>query len=630
MDRNSVFGLLLIGAIIIGYTVWMQPSQKEVEAQKHKRDSIIKVEQELERQQIEQQKKAKDTTKASVDVIKQDSIQSSETKNKFGVFSQSAQGENKFVILENNLIKLKLSTLGGRIYTAQLKNYKTFDGLDLKIFDGDNNSFGFEFATTGNRVVNTSSMYFVPTTSQTGFNASTGKQSVTFRLAVEASKYIDYIYTLEPNSYMVDFKVNFVGMNDIVAAKYHTIDLNWVMNSAPHEKGRDWENNNTGLYFKYFEDDEVDNLSEMKDSLDKQLKNKAHWIAFKQQFFSAVIIAPKGMMDTKLKSIKYKQGEFLKTFAASPALVFDNKENDTIPLKFYFGPNQYSLLKSYDLHMQALVPLGWGIFGYVNRFAIIPIFNWLGSLFGSYGLIIFLLTVIIKVVLFPLTYRSYVSSAKMRVLKPQIDEINKRFAKDKMVERQQAVMALYRKVGVNPMGGCLPLLLQFPILLALFKFFPASIELRQQAFLWAPDLSAYDSIVSWSTYIPFLSNIYGNHVSLFTLLMAGSIILTSKVGGSDMGGGDANSQMPGMKWMMYMMPVMMVFWFNNYSSGLSYYYFLSNMITFGQMMVIRRYINDEDILKKLNDKKKVPAKKSNFQSRLELMAKQRGYKLPKK
>ena len=299
----------------------------------------------------------------------------------------------------------------------------------------------------------------------------------------------------------------------------------------------------------------------------------------------------------------------------------------SIPLAFYFGPNKYSDLRKIslsegdNLKMHKLVPLGWGIFGWVNRLAIIPLFNFLGTFISSYGIIILVMTIFIKTVLFPLTYRSFLSSAKMRVLKPEIEKINEKISKDKAMERQQATMAMYKKAGVNPMGGCLPMLLQMPILFAMFRFFPVSIQLRQQSFLWADDLSSYDAILEWSTHIPLLSTFYGNHVSLFTLLMTASTIIYTRMQNSM---NPQNNAMPGMKTMMYMMPIMFLFFLNNYASGLSYYYFVANVITFTQMYLIRRFVDEDKVLAKLEAaKKKAPKKKSGFQARLEEMARQK-------
>ncbi|NLA24445.1 MAG: membrane protein insertase YidC, partial [Bacteroidales bacterium] len=310
--------------------------------------------------------------------------------------------------------------------------------------------------------------------------------------------------------------------------------------------------------------------------------------------------------------------EYLKKFYAELSLPVNRESHVEVPIKLYYGPNKFSVLKSYDNKLEKLVPLGWGIFGWVNRFLIIPVFNWLGSFIGSYGIIILLLTIFIKLLLFPLTYKSYMSTAKMKVLKPQIDELAKKYPKGKEMERQQATMNLYKRVGVNPMGGCLPMLLQFPILIAMFRFFPASIELRQQSFLWADDLSTYDSILD----LPFKIPLYGDHISLFTLLMAAALMVSTIMTSKNQ---PTNNQMPGMKTMMYFMPIMLLFFFNEYAAGLSYYYFLANLITILQTWAIRRFfVNDEKVLAKLEENKKKPVKKSKWQARLEQAAKQKG------
>ncbi|HBI81859.1 MAG TPA: membrane protein insertase YidC, partial [Bacteroidales bacterium] len=339
---------------------------------------------------------------------------------------------------------------------------------------------------------------------------------------------------------------------------------------------------------------------------------------FKHQFFSSVIVADDYFVNADLKSVNIDDGEHVKQFTARLALPYQNKESESIGLKFYFGPNRYKTLKSYSLGFENVVPLGRNIIRWINKFVVIPVFNFLSRFLTNYGVIILLLTIIIKLFLFPLTYRSYLSSAKMRVLKPQVDEINAKYPKkEDAVKKQQAVMALYKKVGVNPMGGCIPVLIQFPILIAMFRFFPASFELRQQSFLWADDLSSYDSILQ----LPFNLPWFGDHISLFTLLMAVSTYLTSKLNTDQMG--DTNAQMPGMKFMMtWMMPIMLLFWFNNYSAGLSYYYLLSNVITLGQTFIFRRFVDDKALLAKLHENTKKPVTKSKWQQRLEEMAKQ--------
>jgi len=418
--------------------------------------------------------------------------------------------------------------------------------------------------------------------------------------------------------------MNFVGMNNVIASNVNYLDLKWLIYVPQQEKGRKNESNYTAIYYKYFQD-EVDNFStrSSKDVMEKNIPTGLRWVAFKDQFFSSVLIADNSFANGTVKQEAVPEpSKYLNVFTAELGVPYQNAPRDSVNMAFYFGPNKYTILKKHGMELQELVSLGSWIIKWINQYVIIFLFNFLNKYIANYGIIILLLTVIIKLVLFPLTYKSYLSMAKMRVLKPQIDEINARIPKDKSMERQQATMALYKKVGVSPMGGCLPTLLQMPILLAMFRFFPSSIELRQQSFLWAKDLSTYDSILQLPFNIPF----YGDHVSLFTILMTVSTILSMKINNQ----AQTSSSMPGMKQMMYVMPVMFMFILNNFSAGLTYYYFLANMITFGQNAVIKHYVDDEAILKKLHENKKKPVKKSKFQARIEEAAKQRGYKPPKK
>jgi len=438
-----------------------------------------------------------------------------------------------------------------------------------------------------------------------------------------ANKYLEFVYTLEPNSYILKYKINIVGLENEISQNSGYLDLVWNAKSRRQEKGADWENQNTTIYYKYF-GDEIGYLSETGDKEEEKLPTKVKWIAYKDQFFSTVFIANDYFASAEVKYEKDKlQNKYLKNFESSISLPYNKKPNESLNFSIYYGPNDYDILKNIEisnsekLEMQELIPLGWTIFRWVNRFAVIPLFNLLGSFFTNFGLIILLMTIIIKTVLFPLTYKSFLSSAKMRVLKPQIDAINEKIPKEKTMERQQETMKLYKKVGVNPMGGCLPMLLQFPFLIAMYRFFPASIELRQKSFLWANDLSAFDSI--WTFPGGFSIPMYGDHVSLFALLMAVAMLISSLMNGSQMA--SSNSQVPGMKLMLYLMPVMMVLWFNNYSAGLSYYYLLSNLITIGQTVIIRRMVDENKLLAQLNAKKGKPEKKSRFAMKMEELQK---------
>jgi len=380
------------------------------------------------------------------------------------------------------------------------------------------------------------------------------------------------------------------------------------------EKGPDFERQRAGIYFM-FDQAEVDDIKAMSSDTEK-LSTKVKWVAFKDQFFSSVFIAKDNFLSGEVTTEAPEEKTDRLIMNASAVVNVPFTGNDNLDFQFYFGPNDFKALKPYDeeYKLRELVYLGWGFLRYINL-GVIEVFHFFEGFISNYGLIILLLTILIKLLLFPLTYKSYVSTAKMKVLKPQIEEINNRIPKDKAMERQQATMALYKKAGVNPMGGCLLMLLQMPILFAMFQFFPASIELRQESFLWATDLSSYDSIFTLPWDIPF----YGDHVSLFCLLMSITNIVYTKIN-QEMT--QSTQQMPGMKGMMYMMPVMFLFFFNNYASGLSYYYFISTLITIGQTLLIRRFVDEKALLLKLNANKKKPTKKSKFQQRLEDMQKQ--------
>jgi YidC/Oxa1 family membrane protein insertase len=381
------------------------------------------------------------------------------------------------------------------------------------------------------------------------------------------------------------------------------------------------EDTYTNITYKFFEN-EVDNLSKSK-SDEENLNTRLKWISFKQLFFNSTIIADESFTNAQIRQTKYDGNpKYLFNFYADIAIPYERQQNETAGMQFYFGPNHYQTLEQYDIELESNVYLGYVIVSWVNKYLIIPIFNFLRKYIDNFGLIIFLLTIFIKTILFPFTYKSYMSQAKMRVLKPEIDELSAKFGPDKVMEKQQATMALYKKAGVNPMGGCLPMLLQFPILIAMFFFFPTSIELRQESFLWATDLSTYDSILDLPFTIPF----YGDHVSLFCLLMTITTIVSTSMNQQAM----SSQSMPGMKTMMYLMPVMFLFILNSYSSGLSYYYFLANVITIGQTYLIRYFVDEDKIRLQLMANKKKPVQKSNFQKRLEDMAKQRGVQSPKK
>ncbi|MFT3739213.1 MAG: membrane protein insertase YidC [Breznakibacter sp.] len=604
MDRNSIIGMALIAAILILFW-WVQtPSSEERAHILAQRDSVYKAE--LVREAELKAARIQDSTQRAQNPDTTDI--STKLQSRFGVFAQAAQGENSFVVLENKLVKVTIATQGGRVYSVELKAYKTFDGKPLMLFNGDKNKFGFTFAH-GNRVYNTNDLYFEV--------ASKSASSAELRLKAGDNSYLAYRYELPADSYLLNFDLAPHNVGEIIGKNQTGLELQWAVDMPKQEKGRSFEIQHSGLYYKFYQDD-VDYISGKDEN--EELRTKLEWIGYKDQFFSSVFIArEQPFSSASVATVAYEDERIpnVRSNTSQIAIAFDSRQDVVSRFSFYFGPNHFYTLQEYgkDIDLNRLVHLGWGIFGWINRFVVIPIFNWLEGGIGSYGLIILILTLIIKTVLFPLTYKSYLSTAKMKVLKPQVDEINAKIPKEKAMERQQAMMALYKKAGVNPMGGCLPMLLQLPILFAMFSFFPASIELRQEPFLWAEDLSAYDSIFTLPFSIPF----YGDHVSLFCLLMAVTNLVYTHLN-QEMT--QSSQTMPGMKTMMYLMPVMLLFFFNSYSSGLSYYYFISTLITIGQTILIRRFVDEKALLAQIHANQKKPVQKSKFQQRLEEMAKQ--------
>lgn len=623
MDKNSAIGLTLILLIFVGFSYLNQPSEEEIAAAKRERDSISAVE--IEKQQAQEMavvKEAIEEVPTAVDTTLSDSARQAALASQFGSFGAAAEGEDGVVVLENDVLRMELSRKGGHPLSVQLKDYRTHDSLPLVLFEGTQNRFALEFFSQ-NRRISTQELYFRPSAEGLTLSGDDPK-SLSMRLDAGGGRYLEYVYTLRGNDYMVDFDINLVGFDQLMERNVTGIDLHWRADMPSQEKSLQAQRENSTVYYR-FNDGEVDYIAERNDEK-KSIVNRLQWVGFKQQFFSTVLIAENSLEPpTEVETLHDEASTtVVKTCDARLTLPFAHRPMEQVAFKFYFGPNHYKTMKSYDLGLEEMIPLGWGIFGWVNKYMVIPVFNILGGTGWSYGIIILILTLLLKLVLAPFTYKSYLSSAKMKVLKPEIEELNKKFeGKDDPMAKQQATMALYSKAGVNPMGGCLPMLLQMPILIAMFRFFPASIELRQESFLWADDLSSYDSIFSLPFEIPF----YGDHVSLFTILMAISTGIYS-IKNMNMTAG-SNPQMEQMKWMMYLMPVMMLVWFNNYASGLSYYYFLANMVSISQTYLFQRFVDEDKLHKQIQENKKKPVKKSGFQKRLEEMAKQRGYEAPK-
>lgn len=630
MDKNQIIGIVLIFLLLFGYSIYTAPTAEERAETKRKEDSARKVYLEkLKNDSIAKfkedslKKNAKDTLTVAGDTTVSDSVINSKLQDKFGIFAGNYAGEEKFITLENSKIKVKISTKGGYPKFAQVKNFKTHNGDSLILFDKEENKFSLNFYHN-KKNIETKNLYFTPQEEDSVYVVTSGKKSVKLRLKAGDNKYIEYVYSLKPDDYLLKFDINVVGLEKDIAEGTEFINMQWNAKLRRQELGAYHENMYSTIYYKNFQDD-VTYLSEMSKSKKEDITTNIKWIAYKDLFFSTILIADKSFSTATMSYKKDPlQDIYLKEFTSQMSIPVEKKPYETIGFNYYIGPNDYDILKGIEvnkdeeLNMQQMIPLGWGIFRWVNQYAIIPLFNFLGMFVSNIGLLILLMTIIIKAVLFPLTYKSFKSSAKMRVLKPQIDEINEKIPKSESMKRQQATMALYKKVGVNPLGGCLPMLLQMPILIAMYRFFPGSIELRQKSFLWATDLSTYDSI--WNFPGGFSIWGYGDHISLFTLLMAAAMFVSQMLNKSQMSG--ANNQMPGMKMMLYLMPVMMVVWFNSYSSGLSYYYLLSNLITIAQTLIIRKMIDEKALLAKINANKKRVVKKSKWQKRLEDMQKQ--------
>lgn len=625
MDKNTIIGLVLIVLIIVGFSIMNRPTEEQLERQRRYNDSIAWVRQaELEKQ--EAIRTAKMLAEQQSEAVADSAAARQQLQDVYGVFAGSVMGTDTLYVLENDLLRVRISSKGGRIYSAELKNYRTHDSLPLFLFDGDESQFGFTLVTNNNRVLNTADMYFVPTDGQI-VRDNEGNQQLTMRLKTSGEAYMDFVYTLPANDYMLKMDVRSHAMEQVLPLGTNFLEMQWNAKVRQQEKGRKFEERYATLQYKFM-DDEIENLSESKDDK-KDIPSRLKWIAFKDQFFSSVIIADDAFTSTVVESaMMTEKSGYIKSYKSSMSVEYDPTGNQPTGFRFYLGPNHYKTLLSYDkgvdrderLRLNELIPLGWKIVAWINRIGVIPMFNLFSRWFSNFGIIILLMTIVIKIVIFPFTYKSYISSAKMRVLKPEIDEINARIPAEKMQERQQATMALYRKVGVSPMSGCLPLLFQFPILMAMFWFFPTSIELRQQSFLWADDLSTYDAIISWDAYIPIITPYFGNHISLFCLLMTVTNIIYSKINMASQPG--ANEQMQFMKWMMYLMPIMFMFIFNNYAAGLSYYYFVSLLITIIQTYIFRWTIDEKKLLEKLHAKRaknERNPKKSGFMARLEKM-----------
>ena len=633
-NKNTLIGFILIAAILFGWMYFMTPSKEQLAEQQRIQDSIrrARLEQmaldslrEAERQQQEATlaRLADSTLVSTMDSATLEEQKALAQREKYGVFANASQGEEQTFTIENQIQRLTFSTFGGFLKQVELKDYKTYDSLPLISFDPETARFDLSFFAN-NRIINTSQFYFQPYMNGQPYaggdmNVAEGDSIViAMRLpSDDPSKYIEYVYTVRNDDYMLGFDIRTVGMKDIIAANSDYMTIDWDVDLMNQEKSTD-RFADESVYFRSLNDKDVDHLTVNKDN-EKTVTNKLKWVSFKQRFFCNVIIADNEFENAHvaMRTRKSNNPRYFRSMSANIEVPYDFRaEENVVPMRLYFGPNHFKTLRSYKIGLEDQINLGnFFLIKWIN-YGVIAVFNWLSSYGWNYGIVILILTILIKTLLFPLAFKSYKSTAITRVLKPEMDAINEKYPKEEdAMKKQQAVMNLQKQAGVSPASGCLPALLQFPILIAIFRFFPASIELRQQPFLWATDLSTYDSIVEFPKFLGM------DHLSLFTILMTITTLIYTYVNNKQMDY-SSNPQMKPMKYMMYLMPIMFFAIFNNYSSGLSYYYMLVNIITFIQMFMFRRMIDEDKVRATIEANKKKPQKKSGFMKRLEEAQKQ--------
>ena len=638
MDKKSIIGIAVVAVLFLGFAYFNSQQQKEYLEQKAAYEAYVDSVAAAARAAAPVADSLASGNGVQAEVAAAEAaaaVRERQVETLGESLTAAREAEAEEFIVENDVMAVLFSTRGGQIKGVTLKDYTQYGprgkrDRKIEMMDPATARFGLSFYLKNglkNVPVNTLDYVF---TARPVVGEADGAKSVVMRLPVAEGAYLEYRYLIydteaPERDYLVDFDVRLVNMAPEMANQTQ-IQIDWANTTFQNEKGFQNENMYTTLSYRFPDETSIEELGMSEGAKSKNISTQVNWVAFKQQFFSSVFIAPDNVSYANLAfDTAAPESSLLKTFTAQMGVPY-TPQTEGYDFAFYFGPNKYSILKKIgepggaDIYLERLVPLGWGIFGWVNRWCVIPVFDFLRNYIGSFGIIIFILVLLVKLVISPLTYKSYVSMAKMRLVKPQIDELAKKYPKpEDAMKKQQATMELYKKAGINPMGGCIPMLIQMPILIAMFRFFPASIELREQPFLWADDLSSYDSIVNLPFSIPF----YGDHVSLFALLMTVSLFGYSWFNYQQTA--SSQPQMAGMKFMMvYMMPIMMLFWFNSYSSGLCYYYLLSNIFTIGQTLVIRRMVDDNKIhaIMQANAAKKSKGKKSKFQQRYEELMRQ--------
>ena len=611
-DYNSFIGMILLGGIMLWYFYTNAP---EVEPETTTTEQVVETSKNVT---------PNNTITNSNPIVLSDSLQQIAAKTKLGAFALSAiNGTEGNTVVENELVKLTIDNKGGQIIEALIKNFKTYDSLPLYMIKDNNASFNINFGTTDNRILNTKDLFFEPVLSKNGDNSV-----LSMKLKVSETQFLEYRYEVKPNNYMVGFSVRSQGLSSVINSS-NPINLDWSLDGYRHEKSLKTENTMySHLYYKSEKD--VDYINGGK----SEIVNDVDWVAYKQHFFTSNLLTETPFSNATITSTELVKNEkidtvFTKRYELKTPLALTGGELN-YNMKWFYGPSDYNLLsgdqfKGTDLDQTA--DLGWGIFGFLNRNLFYPVFNFLKGFMGNYGLIIILMTIVVRIFMSPLVYKSYLSSAKMKVIRPELTALNEKYpGKDNAMKRQQETMAIQRKAGVSMMSGCIPALLQMPVFFALFKFFPTNISLRQESFLWAPDLSSYDTVFKLPFEIPW----YGDHVSLFPILASIAIFFYMKMNQSQQANMQAPPQegMPDMskmmKYMIYFSPIMMLFFFNNYASSLSLYYFISNLLTIAIMLVIKHYVIDEDkIHAQIEENKKRPEKaKSKFRQKIDAAMKQ--------
>ena len=614
LDLNSIIGFVLILGILIWIMYNNKPSEATIAADKAKKEQVAK-------EAVAKNNVATAVASTPAIVAAGDSLQIAQLQKTLGNFAYSATlptAKDNFTTIENELVKIKIANKGGYIVEATLKKFEKFkkgSGQLVELIKDNNANLNIQFQTNDNHTLNTKDLFFEPTLTKVGAD-----QILSMKLKSGANEFLEYKYILKPNDYMIGFDVRSQGLNKVLNTS-KPLELQWDLKSFRNEKSASYENRYAEVLSEY-EEGKTNYVGQGENKEETPIK--VSYIAFKQHFFTSILLTEKPFEKSKLQSNDLVLDEtvdttFTKQFKAGVPLAFSNGEID-YKMNWYFGPSDYKTLKAYDKNLEKVIPLGWGIFGWINKFVFIPLFGFLISNIGlSFGVAIIIFTILIKIAMSPITYKSFLSQAKMKVLRPEITELGEKFKKDPM-KKQQETMKLYNKAGVNPMAGCIPALIQIPFMYASFQFFPSAFELRQKSFLWAPDLSSFDQVAK----LPFHIPLYGDHISLFPILAAIAIFFYMKMtSGDQQMAAPQQEGMPDMakimKYMIYISPIMMLIFFNSYGAGLSLYNFISNLITIGIMFVIKKYIVDPDkIHAQIQENKlKEPKKQGKFQQKLQ-------------